>query len=408
MRIVGAGSSIWIMMRSLWFNRQLRRYVLQALFLGAVLLLVASSLANVYGNLVRQGMAYGWDFLWRATGWRLSVSMLDQGLTDPYWWTILLGLLNTVVLGLLCIVSATVIGCSIGLLRLSGNLMVRTATTAYVDLLRNVPVIMQIYFWYEVCKHAPAERQAFSIADSFFVSNRGFYFPAVQIEAGQGLPVVLMLLLALGILVVALKRRLPWLLLALPAAALAYGLVQGNPFSLQFPALQGFGFRGGHRMPVEFLALYLAITIYSSAYIAEIMRGGLLAVDKGQIEAGRALGLKESTIHWNIRLPLALRSALPPLGNQYLITMKVTSLGAAIGYADLFSVVSTSINHAGQTIELLVLMMAGYLLINYVIAQGMQYLNRRFALKSNQSAAGTPSLFKRLVAAWRRQPGAAR
>ena len=161
-------------------------------------------------------------------------------------------------------------------------------------------------------------------------------------------------------------------------------------------------------MPVEFLALYLAITIYSSAYIAEIMRGGLLAVDKGQIEAGRALGLKESTIHWNIRLPLALRSALPPLGNQYLITMKVTSLGAAIGYADLFSVVSTSINHAGQTIELLVLMMAGYLLINYVIAQGMQYLNRRFALKSNQSATRAPSLLKRLVAAWRRQPGAAR
>lgn len=404
MRTVSAGGSIWIMVRSLWFNRQLRRYLLQGLFLGAVLVVVASSLANVYANLVRQGMAYGWDFLWRATGWKLSVSMLDQGLTDPYWWTILMGVANTLVLGLLCIITATVIGCGIGLLRLSDNLMVRTVTTAYVDLLRNVPVIMQIYFWYEVCKHAPAERQAFSILNSFFVSNRGFYFPSLQIEPGQGYYLLGLLLLALAAIVVALKRRMPLVLLAIPVALLAYGLWQGNPLSLQFPALQGFGFRGGHRMPVEFLALYMAITIYASAYIAEIVRGGLLAMDKGQIEAGRALGLKESTIHWNIRLPLAMRSALPPLGNQYLITMKVTSLGAAIGYADLFSVISTSINHAGQTIELLVLMMAGYLAINYVIAQGVQYLNQRFALKGNRSTPAKPSLFSRFGALLRGQP----
>lgn len=397
MRTIGTVELIWNMVRSLWFNRQLRRYLLQGLFLGAVLLLVTSSLANVYANLVRQGMAYGWDFLWRATGWRLSVAMLEQGLNDPYWWTILMGVVNTLALGLLCILCATVIGSGIGLLRLSTNPMLRLICTAYVDLLRNVPVIMQIYFWYEVFKHAPMERQALSFGGVFFASNRGLYFPKVQIEAGQGLLLIGLLLLALAALWLALKRHRPQALLAVAALAVLYLLWQGNPFSLQFPVLQGFGFRGGHRLPVEFLALFVAITIYSSAYVAEIVRGGLLAVDKGQIEAARALGLREATIHWNIRLPLAMRSALPPLSNQFLITMKVTSLGAAIGYADLFSVVSTSINHAGQTIELLALMMGGYLMINYVIARAMHFLNQHFALKGHGAAAPAASWLSRLL-----------
>lgn len=372
--------------RNLWFDSpRLRRYLPQVLFLAAVFAIIAGSLTNIYVNVVRQGMAYGWEFLGRATGWQLSVSMLPQSLTDPYWWTILMGMVNTVALGLLCIVSATVIGSIIGLLRLSGNLVVRSVTTVYVDILRNVPVILQIYFWYEVCRHAPIERQALSISGTFFVSNRGFYFPALQVEPGQGLPLLgLILLLAVATwLLVRLSRRLE-LLLVWALALSIYFVWLKNPVSLHIPAMQGFGFRGGNRMPVEFLALFLAITLYSSAYIAEIVRGGLLAIDKGQIEAGRALGLRPITINWNIRLPLAMRSALPPLSNQYLITMKVTSLGAAIGYADFFSVISGSITHAGQTIELLVILIAGYLVINYAIAQTMQFLNRRMAIKTNK------------------------
>lgn len=374
------------MVRNLWFDSpRLRRYLPQILFLAAVFAVVAGSLSNIYVNVVRQGMAYGWEFLWRATGWQLSVSMFSQSLTDPYWWTILMGMVNTVALGLLCIVSATVIGSIIGLLRLSGNLVVRSVTTVYVDILRNVPVILQIYFWYEVCRHAPIERQALSIGGTFFVSNRGLYFPALQIEPGQGLKLLGLVLLACVAtwISIRLRRRLE-LLLIWAFAASAYVVWLGNPISLQISTLQGFGFRGGNRMPVEFLALFLAITLYSSAYIAEIVRGGLLAIDKGQIEAGRALGLRPITINWNIRLPLAMRSALPPLSNQYLITMKVTSLGAAIGYADFFSVISGSITHAGQTIELLVILIAGYLVINYAIAQLMQFLNRRLAIKTNK------------------------
>jgi len=390
------------MVRNLWSsNPRLRRYLLQGLFLAAVFGVIAGSISNIYFNVVRQGMAYGWDFLWRATSWQLSVSIFSQSLSDPYWWTILMGVVNTLVLGLLCIAVATVIGSVIGLLRLSSNLVVRTATTVYVDVIRNVPVILQIYFWYEVCRHAPIERQAISIGGTFFVSNRGFYFPAVEIAPGQGIYLLGAAILLANLSWLAARLRRLELLLIGVLAVIGYFVWQGSPVSLQVPAMQGFSFRGGHRVAVEFLALFLAITLYSSAYVAEIVRGGLLAVDKGQIEAARALGLRPITVNWNVRLPLAMRSALPPLSNQFLITMKVTSLGAAIGYADFFSVVSTSITHAGQTIELLLILMAGYLVINYAIAQIMQFINRRLAIKTNKPEQ--ISWLRRAIRQWRGQ-----
>ena len=390
------------MVRNLWSsNPRLRRYLLQGLFLAAVFGVIAGSISNIYFNVVRQGMAYGWDFLWRATSWQLSVSIFSQSLSDPYWWTILMGVVNTLVLGLLCIAVATVIGSVIGLLRLSSNLVVRTATTVYIDVIRNVPVILQIYFWYEVCRHAPIERQAISIGSTFFVSNRGFYFPAVEIAPGQGIYLLGAAILLANLAWLAVRLRRLELLLIGALAVIGYFVWQGSPVSLQVPAMQGFSFRGGHRVAVEFLALFLAITLYSSAYVAEIVRGGLLAVDKGQIEAARALGLRPITVNWNVRLPLAMRSALPPLSNQFLITMKVTSLGAAIGYADFFSVVSTSITHAGQTIELLLILMAGYLVINYAIAQIMQFINRRLAIKTNKPEQ--ISWLRRAIRQWRGQ-----
>lgn len=386
MRATSSERSAWAVVRGLWFHRQLRRYGAQGLFLGMVVLALVVMIGNVHSNLVRQGMAYGWDFLWRNTGWRLSTSILSQDLGDPYWWTIAMGVLNTLVLGLLCIVLATVIGCCIGLFRLSSNVAVRAVSTIYVDVLRNVPVIMQIYFWYEIFKHAPTERQALAFGGGFFLSSRGFYFPALRIDPGAGLLLAGMAVLVGAAAYMAIKGRSVYPLLATLAASALVLAWPGGPTQLEYPALQGFSFRGGHRMPVEFLILLVAITLYSAAYIAEIVRGGLLAVDNGQIEAGRALGLRERTINWRIRFPLAMRSALPPLSNQYLITMKVTSLGAAIGFADLFSVTSSSINHAGQTIEMLIVMMGSYLLINYVLARVMQRVNQRIALKRNESS----------------------
>lgn len=387
------------MVRNLLLERTtLRRFLLQSLFLIVVAFVVVGAITNIYVNVVSQGMAYGWDFLWRATSWQLSVSIFPQSITDPYWWTILMGIVNTLVLGLLCIVCATIIGSIVGLLRLSPNLVIRGVTTVYVDILRNVPVILQIYFWYEVCRHAPIERRAISLFDAVFVSNRGVYFPSLQVQQGQGFYLIAALLIVAAAIWFALRLRNLLPLLIGAAAVLGFFGWHGSPLSVQVPSLQGFGFRGGNRVAVEFVALFVAITLYSSTYIAEIVRGGLLAVDKGQIEAARALGLRPFAVHWYVRLPLAMRSALPPLSNQYLITMKVTSLGAAIGYADFFSVVSTSITHAGQTIELLVILMTGYLVINYAIAQIMQFLNRKLALKTNK-----PEPVSWLRSVWRRR-----
>ena len=355
--------------RNLWFDSpRLRRYLPQVLFLAAVFAIIAGSLTNIYVNVVRQGMAYGWEFLGRATGWQLSVSMLPQSLTDPYWWTILMGMVNTVALGLLCIVSATVIGSIIGLLRLSGNLVVRSVTTVYVDILRNVPVILQIYFWYEVCRHAPIERQALSIGGTFFVSNRGFYFPALQVEPGQGLPLLgLILLLAVATwLLVRLSRRLE-LLLVWALALSIYFVWLKNPVSLHIPAMQGFGFRGGNRMPVEFLALFLAITLYSSAYIAEIVRGGLLSVPVGQREAALSLGLTAWQSLRYVVVPQSLRAILPPLGSWYLNTVKNSSLAVAIAYPDLVSVVDTLINQTGQAIEGVAIIVGGIRVTRHVV-----------------------------------------
>ena len=374
-------SSCWRTLRGLWFNRQLRKYVVQGLFVGGLLLALILIINTIQGNLARQGMTYGWDFLWKSTGWSLSASILSQDLRDPYWWTILMGVLNTLVLGSLCIVFATILGCGIGMCRLSDNAALQICCKIYIDLLRNVPAIMQIYFWYEVFRHVRPERQALALGGGVFLSNRGLYFPSIEMVDGSGAFVAGLAALVLAALVASMYWRSFYPALAAAALSALVVVWHGELFHLQLPALRGFSFRGGHRMPVEFLVLLVAITLYSTAYIAEIVRGGLQAVDKGQIEAGRALGLKERTIYWRIRFPLAMRSALPPLSNQYLITMKVTSLGAAIGFADLFSVTSTSINHSGQTIEMLIVMMGSYLLINYVLASLMQRLNASLALK---------------------------
>lgn len=380
-------SSSWRTLHRLWFNYRLRGYVVQGLFVGGLLLALIVTVNTVQSNLARQGMTYGWEFLWKSTGWSLSTSILSQDLRDPYWWTILMGVLNTLVLGSLCIVLATILGCAIGMCRLWDNVALQACCRIYVDLLRNVPAIMQIYFWYEVFRHARPERQALAFGGGFFLSNRGLYFPSVGIVDGAAMFLAGLALLMLAGLIVAMYWRSFYPVLAAAAISAVVVVWHGEIFQLQLPALRGFSFRGGHRMPVEFLVLLVAITLYSSAYIAEIVRGGLQSVDIGQIEAGRALGLKERIIYWRIRFPLAMRSALPPLSNQYLITMKVTSLGAAIGFADLFSVTSTSINHVGQTIEMLVVMMGSYLLINFVLASAMQRLNARLALKGKDATS---------------------
>jgi general L-amino acid transport system permease protein len=215
-----------------------------------------------------------------------------------------------------------------------------------------------------------------------FLSNRALYVPTLGIaDPSRAWLVVILLGLGAAAGLAARTRLLHTASIAfLLAGVLA--LVAWQPFDLDRPILRGFSYAGGGRLTAEFLALFVALSIYGSAFVAEIVRGGLLSVARGQIEAAHALGLPGWLIELKIRIPLGLRAILPALSNQHLFTMKLTSLGAAIGFSDLFAVTSIGINQTGQTIELLAIMVALYFVTNYVLAMAMHLLNASFALKT--------------------------
>jgi general L-amino acid transport system permease protein len=388
------------LMGRLLSNEKFRGYLLQAVALVLVLGVVISFVVTAQTNLAARGITSGFSFLDRATGWDISFSVLEYTINDPYWWVILIGVLNTFILGISCIVIATILGTVIGIARLSNNLVLESASTIYVEIFRNVPLILQGFFWYAVITHFPPPRQAHQIADSIFLTSRGLYVPTLNISGEAFAMLFAAMLLAALALFIAYRQpfgttlyrhreKTPWAALGfviLVAVALVLAREGGasSPV-IDTPYLKGLNFRGGFRVSPEFAAIATAIVIFGSAYIAEIVRGGFLSVPNGQIEAARSLGLKPWPIYWKVRIPLALRTIIPPLGNQYVFLMKSTTIGIAIGYNDLFMITSTSINQSGQTIELLFIMMACFLFINYSITSVMNAVNRSMALKGHEA-----------------------
>jgi His/Glu/Gln/Arg/opine family amino acid ABC transporter permease subunit len=357
-------------MLALFRDDKARANFYQAAALIALVGLVVWFVWTAVHNLRQLGITSGFTFLTRATGWDVSFSVLAYSINDPYWWVLLVGFLNTLMLGLIGIAVATVLGTLIAVARLSRNLILTGFGTVYVETFRNLPLILQCFFWYAVVTHFPPPRAAHSIGDVVFLTSRGLYVPALAVP-GDWLLLWLLTALALAV-AIGLVALGAYILMARPDPA--------APF-LTLPKLQGLNFAGGLRLVPEFAAMAIAIVIYGSAYIAEIVRGGFLSVPTGQLEAARALGLRPFAVYWKVRIPLALRAIMPPLGNQYVFLMKSTTIGIAIGFSDLFMVTSTSINQSGQTIELLFLMMAGFLLINYAISSLMNLINRVYALK---------------------------
>ncbi len=376
-------------------NEKFRGRALQAAVLAIFVSIIVSFAWTAQRNLVDQGMATGFDFLFRSTGWDISFSMLDYTIDDPYWWLLLIGFLNTLMLGLTCIAVATVIGTLVGIARLSNNLILSALSTTYVEIFRNVPLILQGFFWYAVATHLPSPKAAHSVFDLVFLSNRGLYLPALNISTGTffvWLTVAVATVIAVCWVLAKLGRtggRVIWLVVVVGLLVFAAALmwIRGVPGAPIFdvPVLKGFNYKGGLRVTPEFAAIAFAIIMFGAAYIAEIVRGGFLSVQRGQLEAARALGLRPWVIYWKIRIPLALRAIVPPLGNQYVFLMKATTIGIAIGFSDLFMITSTSINQSGQTIELLFIMMMLFLLINYTISTILNFVNRHLALKGFES-----------------------
>lgn len=366
-------------------NRTARGRLIQAVTLLVVLGLVLTFVLTARHNLVSQGIATGFGFLERSTGWPINFSLIEVSDRSPYATMLLAGLVNTIYVGLLGLAGATFVGVVIGLWRISGNLILNVVGTVFVETFRNVPLILQIIFWYAILTHLPPPRGAVDLWGLGFLSNRGLMVP------GFALSWLDLLLLALGIVAAVVGARrvarpvLGWgggvaFVVALFLVLLLTGREPDAPL-VSLPVLKGLRYVGGATVKPEFAALLIGMIAFGGAYIAEIVRGGFLSVDKGRLEAARALGLSAWHVNRFIRIPLAVRAMLPALTNQYVWLMKATTLGVAIGYPDYFMVVSTSINQSGQTMELLLLLMLGFLAINYTIGTIMNVINRRLAIK---------------------------
>lgn len=368
-------------------NRTARGRLIQAVVLAGSVALLAGMVLTARQNMIAQGMTSGFGFLERSTGWPINVALIEVSDRSSYARMLFAGFLNTLHVGVMGLAGATLVGLLVGAMRISSNLILNILGTVFVETFRNVPLILQVIFWYAVLTHLPPPRGALDLAGAGFLSNRGLMLPAPAFSGAD------LALLAAGTAAAILAaRRLAgprhlraWAggaaaVAALAAVLLLTGRAPDTPlFSL--PQLQGLRFVGGVTVKPEFAALLIGIMGFGGAYIGEIVRGGFLAVDRGRLEAARAVGLSGWQVMRFVRIPLALRAMLPALTNQYVWLMKATTLGVAIGYPDYFMVVSTSINQSGQTIELLALLMGGFLAINYVIGGGMNALNARLALK---------------------------
>jgi general L-amino acid transport system permease protein len=350
-----------------------------ALFAGLVWLLHAIA-QNVIANLQARHIASGFGFMEQPAGFAISQTLIAYSEASSYGRASLVGLLNTLLVAAISVVLATALGLFIGVARLSRNWLVAHLAAAYVEILRNIPLLLQLFFWYfAVLRQLPGPRQSVNIADSVFLNNRGLFIP----EAGLGNVGAFALggaCVALGLLV----RAAPFLH-GQGRRALGAGLIVGGialfPAGLAWePArLQGFNFQGGVRVLPELVSLVLALTLYSAAYIAEIVRAGIQSVPRGQVEAARAIGLSGFDAMRFVILPQALRLIVPPLTNQYLTLTKNSAYAVAIAYPDLVSVFTGIVlAQTGQAVEILALTMAVYLVISLITAAILAMFNARY------------------------------
>ncbi|HEY7662021.1 MAG TPA: ABC transporter permease subunit [Xanthobacteraceae bacterium] len=367
---------------------------MRAGFYQLVLLAAASWLGyefalNAKANLEAQNITGGFGFLDNTAGFNVNQSLIPYNESDSYGRVFLVGLLNTLLVSGVGIVLATILGFLVGIARLSPNWLVARIAGGYVELIRNLPLLFQILFWYlAVLGALPAPRRSIALFDAIFLNNRGIIVP-VPI-AGQGAGAVaaafaagLFATIAVAIWArrrqVRTGRRFPTILVAcllLVGLPLLVSAAMGFPIGFQKPELRGFNFVGGIRLIPEFVALLLGLTIYTAAFIAEVVRAGVLAVPRGQTEAALALGLRRGMLLRLVVVPQALRVIVPPLTNQYLNLTKNSSLAVAIGYPDLFAVFAgTTLNQTGQAIEIIAITMAVYLSISLATSAFMNWYN---------------------------------
>ena len=377
-----------------WNNAQYRALFFQVLLVAMVAGFFWFIGTNTLKNLETRGISTGFGFLSQKSGFGILQSLIPFTDADSFGRTFLVGLLNTLLVSVLGVIFATIIGFTMGVARLSNNWLIAKIATVYVETFRNIPLLLQIFFWYfAVLRALPSPRQSWAAGEIAFMNIRGLYLP--QPLFGEGFSYVTWTFVLAIVATVLLARWANkrqdetgkqfkiWrtafaLIIALP---LLVFFAAGSPLSWDLPVLKGFNFRGGMTVIPELTALLLALSIYTATFIAEAVRSGILAVNSGQTEAASALGLHKSKVLKLVVIPQAMRVIIPQLTSQYLNLVKNSSLATAIGYPDLVAVFAgTTLNQTGQAIEIIAMTMGVYLTISLTISALMNWYNKKIML----------------------------
>ncbi|QJD71908.1 amino acid ABC transporter permease [Marinobacterium sp. LSUCC0821] len=377
-------------------NPQVRAIFYQILLVLGLLYFFGNIIGNTLGNMEAIGIKTGFSFLSSAAGYDVLMSLIPFESTDTYGRIFVVGFLNTLLVSAIGIVFATILGFVFGVAHFSHNWVVRKIALVYVEIFRNIPLLLQVFFWYfAVLASLPGARQSLSLGEAVFLNVRGLYFPKL---IGNDIAWIVWTALAAAIAGIFVLRR--WakrrqdetgqqfpvlkaslgLIVGLPLIAAA---LTGFPFTVEYPALKGFNYFGGVTVIPELMALALALSVYTGAFIAEAVRAGVQAIPHGQTEAARSLGLRENKIMSLIIVPQAMRVIVPLLNSEYQSLVKNSTLAAAIGYPDLFNVfVGTALNQTGQAIETIFMTIIVYFVVNMVISFLMNRFNNAVALVS--------------------------
>jgi len=392
-RLIGARARPKKTLRFSWSDPRFRAIFWQIVIVGIVALIVWYLVGNTNRNLAARHIATGFAFLGRVAGIPIGESLIPYNpAIDTFGRALIIGILNTLKVAIIGVVLATILGTLVGIGRLSSNWLLAKITAVYVETLRDIPLVLQLLFWYALLEGLPSPRQALSIGNIIFLCNRGIRLPDLVWEPAHTWALLAFLAGMAGTWLWNRHARQrqeatgvrpagwPIALLLLIALPLVVWAALGAPHEVELPVLRGFNFQGGSTISPEFFTLLIGLVFYTATYIAEIVRSGIQAVALGQWEAGGALGLSRGAVLRRIVLPQALRVIVPPMTSQYLNLAKNSSLAIYIGYQDVMSIANTTLNQTGQAIEGIAYIMAVYLTISLSISLFMNWYNARIAL----------------------------
>jgi general L-amino acid transport system permease protein len=378
-----------------FFNDPVIRGIIYQVVVAVILVgFIFWIVSNTAANLAAQNKTTGFDFLWKTAGFDISFSLLPWSRGSYYWEAFLVGLINTLLVAFIGIFFATILGFTIGIARLSSNFIVSSLATIYVEVIRNIPLLLQLFFWYfAVLKAMPAVRDSIALPWDSFINQRGIFVPKPIPDEQFGFVWIGLAVAILGVVLLrrwakkrleATGQRFPVFIvsvLMLIGVTTIVFIISGASVAFEPPVLERFNFKGGLGLPPEFVALLFGLTIYTAAFIAETVRGGIQSVNRGQTEAALSLGLKDSDRLRLVIVPQAMRVIIPPLTSQYLNLTKNSSLGAAIGYPELVNVFAgTSLNQTGRAIECIAITMLVYLTFSLLTSAIMNWYNARVKL----------------------------